>query len=70
MAGILKPYQGKDRELTAKASGEAIVDLETGQIVRVHCTLEVIHRFRARNVSFPFAHRTVEMSLTRGNSSR
>ncbi|HEV3117575.1 MAG TPA: serine protease [Gemmataceae bacterium] len=70
IAGTLKPYQGKDRELTAKASGEAIVDLETGQIVRVNCTLEVVHRFRARNVSFPFAHRTVEMSLTRGNSSR
>ena len=70
LSGILKPHRVKDREMSATASGEAIIDLATGQAVRVWCTLEVVHRVRAQNVTLPLAHRTVELSLTRGKDSR
>jgi S1-C subfamily serine protease len=68
LSGQLKPYKTKDRELTGKASGGASVDLGTGQVVRVSCTLEVVQRLRVQNLALPVAYRTMEMSLTRGKS--
>jgi hypothetical protein len=68
LTGKLKPFKTKDRDLTGTASGGASIDLATGQVVRVSCTLEVVQRLRVRNIALPIAHRTVEMSLTRGKS--
>jgi S1-C subfamily serine protease len=70
LTGKLKPYKTGDRELIGTASGGASIDLTTGQVVRVSCTLEVVQRLRVQNIALPVAHRTVEMSLTRGKSSR
>jgi hypothetical protein len=70
LAGALKSFRVKDRELTAKASGEASVDLATGLPLRVQCTLEVSQRLRTQNVSATLSHRRVELSLTRGKNSR
>jgi hypothetical protein len=70
LSGILKPRRVKDREISATATGEAIVDLATGQTVRVQCTLEVVHRVRTQNVVLPLSHRTLELTLTRGPNSR
>jgi hypothetical protein len=68
LTGKLKPYQTKDRELIGTASGGASIDLTSGQVVRVSCTVEVVQRLRVQNIALPVVHRTVELSLTRGKS--